>query len=198
MFRYVGQAGSGPLMSNVRHRKSMSESAYVFCTPRLGLRHFVPSDAEQLAAVFGDPYAQEFYPAMSQPDALERWVTLNLRNYAEFGFGLLAVELLASGIFIGDAGVTFQNFEDRRIHEVGWHIHPAYRNLGYATEAGLASLAYAFSTLKAPLVGSIVDPRNYASRKVAARVHTSSREFAGKSGSMLLYFTLGRSKRSDA
>jgi RimJ/RimL family protein N-acetyltransferase len=151
-----------------------------------------------LEAVFGDPHAQEFYPAMSQPEALERWVTWNLRNYAEFGFGLFAVELLASGLFIGDAGVTFQNVEDRQIYEVGWHIHPAHRNLGYATEAGLASLAYAFGTLKAPLVGSIVNPRNHASRKVAARVHASSREFPGKSGSMLLYFTLGNSKRSDA
>lgn len=176
----------------------MLDPGYVLCTRRLGLRHFVPTDAAQLGAVFGDPYAQQFYPTMSQPEALERWVAWNLRNYAEFGFGLFAVELLDSGLFIGDAGVTLQTVEEQRIHEVGWHIHPDHRNRGYASEAGAASLEYAFSSLGAQFVGSIVDPRNDASRKVAARIHAASRWFEGKSGQMLLYYTRSRAGRSDA
>jgi hypothetical protein len=58
----------------------LSDPAYVLRTPRLGLRHFVSTDAAQLAEVFSDPYSQQFYPAMCQPDALEHWVAWNLRN----------------------------------------------------------------------------------------------------------------------
>jgi hypothetical protein len=64
---------------------------------------------------------------MHQPEALERWVSWNLRNYAEHGFGLYALELLESDQFIGDAGVTYQIVEGERIHEIGWHIHADHR-----------------------------------------------------------------------
>jgi RimJ/RimL family protein N-acetyltransferase len=33
----------------------------------------------------------------------------NLQNYDTHGFGLWALELLATGTFIGDVGVTYQN-----------------------------------------------------------------------------------------
>lgn len=72
---------------------------------------------------------------------------------------------------------------------IGWHIHPAFRSLGYATEAGKACLAFGFKTLQAPLLGSIVDPANAASIKVALRVHQARREYKGKNGPMLLYYT---------
>jgi RimJ/RimL family protein N-acetyltransferase len=168
---------------------TVANPAYVLRTRRLGLRHLVPADAARLRPVFGDPSARQFYPAMGEPEALDRWVAWNLRNYAEFGFGLFAVELLEAGLFVGDAGITFQTVEGRRIHEVGWHIHPEHRNRGYASEAGAATLAYAFTSLGAPIVGSIVDPANGASRRVAARVHGACRWFEGRSGRMLLYYT---------
>lgn len=167
----------------------VSNAPYVLTTPRLGLRRFVESDASRLAGVFDDPEAHRFYPAMCQPEALERWVSCNLRNYAEHGFGLYALELLDSGQFVGDAGVTWQTVEGQRIHEIGWHIHADHRGRGYATEAGRASLRYAFDSIRSRSVGSIVDPRNAASRVVASRVHQASREFEGKAGRMLLYWT---------
>lgn len=153
------------------------------------MRRFVEGDVSLLAGVFQDAEAHRFYPAMRQPEAPERWVRWNLRNYVEHGFGLYALELLDSGQFIGDAGVTWQLVEGKRIHEIGWHIHADHRGRGYATEAGRASLRYAFDSLHARFVGSIVDPRNAASRVVASRVHEASREFEGKAGRMLLYYT---------
>ena len=101
---------------------------YVLQTARLGMRRYTMADAEPLRAVFADPYAAKFYPAMNQQDQLERWIRWNLKNYEDHGFGLWALELLESGLFIGDTGITYQTVEENRILEVRWHIHPDFRD----------------------------------------------------------------------
>lgn len=163
--------------------------AYLLQTERLGFRRYVASDSEWLGPVFADPYAAQFYPAMGTTEGIDRWIHWNLKNYEEFGFGLWALELLDTGTFIGDAGITWQTAEGQRILEIGWHIHPAYRAQGYATEAGKASLDFGFKTLQPQSLSSIVDPANAASMKVASRVHKERREYEGKYGLMLLYYT---------
>ena len=153
------------------------------------MRHYTSEDAEALGPVFGDPYAAMFYPAMNTTEALDRWIGWNLKNYDDYGFGLWVLELLETGQFIGDAGITYQTVEGARILEIGWHVHPAFRSMGYATEAAQACLAFGFSSLQASTLSSIVDPKNIASIKVATRVHSSQREYQGKQGVMLLFTT---------
>jgi [ribosomal protein S5]-alanine N-acetyltransferase len=167
----------------------MSPPRYVIQTRRLGMRRYVADDLEALRAVFADPYATKFYPAMHETAALERWIGWNLRNYADHGFGLWALELRETGAFIGDAGITYQTPEGERILEIGWHVHPAFRSMGYATEAAEACLEFGFANLKADTLASIVDPANAASIKVATRVHAGHRAYEGKSGPMLLFGT---------
>jgi RimJ/RimL family protein N-acetyltransferase len=167
----------------------MRRQPYVIQTERLGMRRYVVSDIGDLRPVFADPYAAKFYPAMNQPEALARWINWNLKNYDEYGFGLWALELLENGLFIGDAGITYQNVAGERILEIGWHIHPSFRSLGYATEAGNACLQFGFKGLHAANLGSIVDPANIASIKVASRVHAEKREYEGNGGPMLLFTT---------
>ena len=153
------------------------------------MRRYAAEDVEALRAVFADPYAAKFYPAMTTTAALERWVNWNLKNYEDYGFGLWALELLETGLFIGDAGITYQTPEGDRILEIGWHVHPAFRSLGYATEAARACLSFGFNGLQAVALSSIVDPANIASIKVATRVHAEKREYQGKNGLMLLFGT---------
>lgn len=167
----------------------MPAEPYLLTTARLGLRRYVAADLEALRPVFADPQAARFYPAMQDPAAVARWIDWNLRNYAEHGHGLWALELLENGRFIGDAGITWQTVEAERVLEIGWHIHPDFRSRGFATEAGQACLRHGFDVLRAATLCSIVDPANAASIRVASRVHTSRREYPGKSGTMLLFHT---------
>jgi RimJ/RimL family protein N-acetyltransferase len=167
----------------------MPRQPYILQTQRLGMRRYATTDEDALRAVFADPYAATFYPAMNQQEALDRWITWNLKNYDDYGFGLWALELIESGVFIGDAGITYQNAEGNRILEIGWHIHPAFRSMGYATEAGEACLRYGFLNLNPATLSSIVDPANPASIKVASRVHAARRVYQGKNGSMFLFST---------
>ena len=177
------------LTSNVRPHKTVSSLPYILRTVRLGFRQYVSSDSDASGGVFADPYSARFYPAMNQQDGLDRWINWNLKNYDEFGFGLWALELLDSGTFIGDAGITYPAVEGELILEIGWHIHSAFRSRGYATEAGKACLEFGFSSLRATSLNSIVDPQNSASMTVASRVHENMRKYQGKNGEMLLYYT---------
>jgi [ribosomal protein S5]-alanine N-acetyltransferase len=167
----------------------MSRTPYLLQTRRLGMRRYAHSDVGALGAVFADPYAAKFYPMMNTTAALERWVDWNLQNYETHGFGLWALELLDTGLFIGDAGITYQTPEGERILEVGWHVHPDFRSLGYATEAAQACVTFGFKNLQAGALSSIVDPANLASIKVATRVHEGRRVYSGKAGPMLLFST---------
>lgn len=167
----------------------MAREEYFLETKRLGMRRYCMADLEALRAVFADGYAARFYPLMRQQEGLERWINWNLENYADFGFGLWALELLEDGVFIGDAGITWQSVEGERVLEIGWHVHPSFRSMGYATEAGRACLEFAFRKLQAPAIGSIVDSSNTASMKVASRVHAGHREYQGSSGRMLFFST---------
>jgi RimJ/RimL family protein N-acetyltransferase len=167
----------------------MTAPMYVLTTPRLGLRPFVMADVPALLEVFADPYAARFYPDMSDPERVRNWIERNLKRYEVHGVGLWAAELLEDGRFVGDAGLTYQLVEGTPQLEIGYHMHPALRGRGLATEAARACLDYALARVGARFVCSIVDPGNVASAKVAARVHTSMREFERPSGRARLYFT---------
>jgi RimJ/RimL family protein N-acetyltransferase len=159
-------------------------------TARLRLRPYTADDIEPLRAVFADAYARQFYPLMGAAEGLARWIEWNLANYARDGFGLWALELRGQpGRLIGDCGLTYQQVEARRELELGWHLVEAERGKGYATEAARACLRYAFERALAPLVCSIVDPANVASRRVAARVHRAQRTFMKGERELLLYYT---------
>ena len=54
--------------------------------------------------------------------------------------------------------------------EVGYTLAPEHRGLGYATEAALAVLGYAFARQGAGLVRAVTDTRNGASISVAERL----------------------------
>jgi RimJ/RimL family protein N-acetyltransferase len=54
--------------------------------------------------------------------------------------------------------------------EVGWGIDPAWWGRGIATEAGAASVAWAFGELGYARVVSITTEANVASRRVMARL----------------------------
>ncbi|MBC7620307.1 MAG: GNAT family N-acetyltransferase [Candidatus Saccharibacteria bacterium] len=167
----------------------MTHRAYLLTTPRLGLRRLVIEDLEALRPVFADAYAAQFYPAMRKTERLVRWIHWNLQNYTDYGFGLWALERLDTGVFVGDAGITYQTVEGQRVLEIGWHVHPQHRGQGLATEAGRACLDYGFTQLQATTLCSMVDPANVASIQVASRVHARSRPFQGSQGPMHLFST---------
>jgi RimJ/RimL family protein N-acetyltransferase len=84
------------------------------------------------------------------------------------GYSQWAVEVKATGEFIGRAGVWFpEGFPEI---EAGWVIAPEHWGKGYATEAGREALRRAFATLGVDHVISLIGPDNVASRRVAEKL----------------------------
>lgn len=89
-------------------------------------------------------------------------------HWEERGFGLWAVELKASGAFVGFVGLAHQEGWSEGEHntEVGWRLDRRFWGKGLATEGALASLRHGFED---PELERIIQPANLASRRVAEK-----------------------------
>jgi RimJ/RimL family protein N-acetyltransferase len=84
------------------------------------------------------------------------------------GYGSFSVEHRETGDWIGRVGPMFP--EGWPAPEVGWTILPEYWGRGYATEAGRASIDYAFETLGWQRVIHVILTGNAQSVAVAKKL----------------------------
>jgi ribosomal-protein-alanine N-acetyltransferase len=70
-------------------------------------------------------------------------------HHASHGFGLWAVEEIATGVWIGFIGLNVVSFEAHFTPavEVGWRLARQFWGRGYATEGAQAAMRYGFDTL---------------------------------------------------
>jgi [ribosomal protein S5]-alanine N-acetyltransferase len=145
------------------------EQGVILETSRLRLREFTPQDADALADVLGDPVAMQYYPAAFDRKGVEEWIAQNLERYRRDGHSLWAMLLKGSGELIGDCGCALQEVEGKNEVEIGYHVRRDLWGKGYATEAARACMDYAFTTLRAGRVISMIRPENAPSRRVAEK-----------------------------
>jgi RimJ/RimL family protein N-acetyltransferase len=82
-----------------------------------------------------------------QRDAIENRI---MRWQRELGFTFWAVERQADGELLGFCGLKLADAEpspDLGVHEIGWRLREDAWGLGYAKEAAVASLDFAFDKL---------------------------------------------------
>lgn len=138
-------------------------------TERLRLREMTDADFAALAAFLQDPRVMYAYEGAHSDDEVRDWLRRNRERYSADGFGLWAVELKETGDVIGDCGLTRQATPSGEVLEIGYHLRYDYWHCGYATEAAIACKRYAFETLGAAEVYSIIRDSNTASMNVAIR-----------------------------
>ena len=134
-------------------------------TARLRLRPMEMADLDDMTAVLSAPDPMHVTrPTRTRDDAV-RWIEWQESNYAEHDFGLWVVETNA-GEFVGDCGLTVQDVEGTPHVEVGYHVMPAMRRRGYATEAATAVRDCAAAACIEHLV-ALIRPENLPSQGVA-------------------------------
>jgi dTDP-4-amino-4,6-dideoxygalactose transaminase/RimJ/RimL family protein N-acetyltransferase len=159
-------------------------------TPRLLLRPWSDDDVEEYARIVGDAEVirhlgdgwryevkrtAAYLLARISDIAARREVSRLIEHWRVCGFGEWAVEEKATGSLIGKVGLVNHPdwVADPAKVEVGWLLARQAWGRGYATEAGRASLAYAFEGLEMERLISISYPRNRRSQRVMERLGLS-------------------------
>ena len=141
-------------------------------TDRLILRNWKDEDLAPFADLNGDPGVMEFFPSVLTRTESDELAAVIRKKMEMEGWGPWAVELKATGEFIGVVGLqkSESNLPFYPCVEVAWRIASKHWNKGYATEAAKASLNYASSVLNLTEVVSFTAKSNIRSQAVMKKI----------------------------
>ena len=131
-------------------------------TERLLLRRPQISDLDAMFEIMSNPAAMRYWSTLphASRDVTRPWLEKKIARNAGGGEEFLIEH---DGKVIGDVGAG-------RLPDFGFMIHPDYWGRGFATEASIAFVGYAFSQTAATELQADVDPRNTASLKVLRKL----------------------------
>ncbi|MGW6455525.1 GNAT family N-acetyltransferase [Streptomyces sp. NPDC055078] len=143
-------------------------------TPRLILRRWLESDIFPMAEINADPQVMRWIGdgSVRDPDQtaeeIERWE----EEWDEEGFGIFAVELLASGELAGCTGLSVPESlpEVLPAVEISWRFGTPFWGQGYAAEAAHATLEFALQDRGLDRVVSINRLGNDASEDLVRKL----------------------------
>lgn len=141
-------------------------------TDRLVLRRWTDADREPFAAMNADPEVMRYFRDVLDREASDAFVDRIEASFDEHGYGLWVVERIDDGAFLGFTGLLLQTYESpfTPAVEVGWRLARDAWGNGYATEAGLASLAFGFDRLGLDAIISTTSRPNEPSQRVMQRL----------------------------
>jgi RimJ/RimL family protein N-acetyltransferase len=145
-------------------------------TDRLILRRWCEADCEPFGALNADPEVMEHFPApltRAQSDAMIERIEAGFDRH---GFGLWAVEVAATGEFIGFTGLSVPRFDAPFMPavEVGWRLARSAWGCGYASEAARRALRVGFDEYGLAEVVSFTATVNLRSQAVMRRIGMTS------------------------
>ena len=143
-------------------------------TPRLLLRRWRDDDLAPMADINADPQVMRWIGDGAVLDldgtaeAIERWE----EEWDDEGFGLFAVELLASGELAGFAGLSVPEYLPDALPDIAisWRLGRQFWGQGYASEAAQAVLEFALQDRGLDRVIAIDRLGNEASENVMRKL----------------------------
>lgn len=141
-------------------------------TERLILRQWKESDRDVFAELNGSHENMAFFPRPFTREESDAFIDKTISLINQNGFGLFAVEIKETSEFIGFTGLNRPTYQTHFTPcvEIGWRIHQRFWGKGYATEAALGVLDFAFQELKLEEVVSFTSHLNIPSIKVMERI----------------------------
>ncbi|MFP9099133.1 GNAT family N-acetyltransferase [Flavobacterium sp. RHBU_24] len=137
---------------------------------RLYYRELLPTDDVHMFALDSLPEVHTYlYDPVVSDIRQSRDVIAYVRSqYTERGIGRMAALIKGTDEFIGWVGLKLERDINGRgqFYDIGYRLMPQYWGKGYATEATLFFLDYAFNVLGAEEVNAFAFPTNGASLRV--------------------------------
>jgi RimJ/RimL family protein N-acetyltransferase len=163
---------AAPGGSETRYGASSMSGRRELSTGRLLLRRWREADREPFAAMNADRDVMEYFPARLEPAASDQLIARIEAGFDQLGYGLWALELRATGEFLGFTGLAPASVEAHFTPavEVGWRLARRAWGQGYATEAASAALAFGFGDSGLSEIVSFTSAANVCSRAVMERI----------------------------
>jgi RimJ/RimL family protein N-acetyltransferase len=119
-----------------------------------------------------DPMVMEYFPDRLTRAESDDLIARIEAGFATHGYGLWALEVRATGEFVGFTGLAVPSFNAHFTPavEVGWRLARSAWGKGYATEAGLVSVAFGFQEAGLDEIVSFTSAANVRSRAVMERI----------------------------
>ncbi|MEN2400676.1 GNAT family N-acetyltransferase [Flavobacterium sp. MC2016-06] len=144
-------------------------------TERLILRELLLSDAEGMFELDSNPNVHLFLgkkPVKAIEESIAQIKNIQ-QQYVTFGTGRWAVVLKETNEFLGWSGIKFITNEinnHKDFYEIGYRFIEKHWGKGYATEAGLAFIDYAFNNMNVEALYAYADEGNKNSRKALEKL----------------------------
>ncbi len=141
-------------------------------TERLRLRRWHESDREPFAELNADPVVMEYFTSTRTRVESDDLIDRIEAHFDQTGFGLWAVDVVASSEFAGYVGLWPPNFDAHFIPavEVGWRLARRFWGQGFAPEAARAAVADGFQRLELDEIVSFTSATNLKSRRVMEKI----------------------------
>jgi RimJ/RimL family protein N-acetyltransferase len=148
-------------------------------TDRLILRRWRESDRDPFALLNADPEVRRHFVSVLSREESDESVDRFEAMFDQHGYGLWAVERRDTKEFIGFTGLAPMpaGIPGEGGVEVGWRLAQQHWGFGFATEAALSSLEFAFTELGLTHVNSITAVSNTRSRSVMERIGMRQHDF---------------------
>ncbi|MEM9023994.1 MAG: GNAT family N-acetyltransferase [Bacteroidota bacterium] len=165
----------------------------VLHTQRLLLRPYTMDDVEAAYQVNLDPETSRYTGdrgVKSREEIREILQGRILTDYRLYGYGRFAVIYKATDRYIGFAGIKF--LPEFGEPDIGYRFASEYWGQGLATEAGHATIDFAFGTLGLPRLIGLVLPENTASVRVLEKLGFAYEKTVETEGLQAAYYGLNR------
>lgn len=159
----------------------MTQPPIEFDTARLSFRVWQDEHRAPFAAMNADPEVMRFFPAMPTQEQSDASIDAWLVQFAHQGWSNWAVQLLATGEFVGFIGLSVpkRTFSFSPCVEVGWRLRRSAWGNGFATEGGRECLRLGFERLRLQEIVSFTTVANLPSVAVMRRIgmHNTNQDF---------------------
>lgn len=141
-------------------------------TSRLRLRRWRAADREPFAAMNADPVVMEYFPDRLTQEQSDDLIEKIETGFEANGFGLWALQVRATGEFVGFTGLAKPAFDAHFTPavEVGWRLARSAWGKGYAAEAARAAIAFGFEEAGLVEIVSFTTATSMRSRAVMERI----------------------------